>query len=409
MSKTAIVIRKEYLERVKSKGFIISTILIPILMSSFIVIPILVTFLSSDSKTVVAVHDATGKYQSAIETAFEKQKTLSMLWVDWQKESERAATLKGIETGKITGYLLLKEENGKLEAIYTAKNIVDFNINRKIESTLQKAVSRLTLKNKGFSDDEIASIEKPIELKTQKISGGAQGDKGALSEFLLAYVMVMLIYGTLLTYGISVMSSVMEEKSSKVMEVLIASVKPFELMVGKVVGIGLVAFTQYVIWAVVALVLSAASLQYNPKFQFEIAPHLLVYFVLYFILGYLIYATLYAAVGSAFENAQDAQPLTTPITFLIIIPIIAMNYVISKPDSVASVVLSLIPFFSPILMMGRLTITDVPFWQVLLSITLMVGTFYGVMLFSAKVYRVGVLMYGKKPTLAEIFKWLKYA
>ncbi|MFN3561953.1 MAG: ABC transporter permease [Chloroherpetonaceae bacterium] len=409
MSKKAIIIRKEYLERIRSKGFIISTILIPLLMASFVLVPILTEFLSRDSKMVIAIYDATGKYQSAIEDAFEKQKTLSMIWVDWQKESEREATLKGIESGKISGYLLLKEESGKLEAVYTAKNIVDFNVNRKIESTLQKAVSRLALKNKGFSDDEIALLEKPIELKMQKISGGAQGDKGAFSEFLLAYVMVMLIYGTLLTYGISVMSSVMEEKSSKVMEVLIASVKPFELMVGKVVGIGLVAFTQYMIWAMVALVLSVASLQYNPKFQFEIAPHLLVYFVLYFILGYLIYATLYAAVGSAFENAQDAQPLTTPITFLIIIPIVVMNYVISKPDSVASVVLSLVPFFSPILMMGRLTITDVPFWQVLLSIALMIGTFYAIMLLSAKVYRVGVLMYGKKPTLAEIFKWIRYA
>ncbi|MFQ3597090.1 MAG: ABC transporter permease [Chloroherpetonaceae bacterium] len=409
MSKTAIVIRKEYLERVKSKGFIISTILIPVLMSSFILIPILVTLLSRDSKTVIAIHDATGKYQSAIEAAFEKQETLSMLWVDWQKESEREATLKGIETGKISGYLLLKEENGKLEAVYTAKNIVDFSINRKIESTIQKAVNRLALKNKGFTDDEIATLEKPIELKTQKISSTSQGDKGALSEFLLAYVMVMLIYGTLLTYGITVMSSVMEEKSSKVMEVLIASVKPFELMVGKVVGIGLVAFTQYLIWAIAALVLSVVSLQYNPKFQFEMSPLLLFYFVLFFILGYLIYATLYAAVGSAFENPQDAQSLTTPITFLIIIPIVAMNYVISKPDSVAAVVLSLIPFFSPILMMGRLAITDVPLWQVLLSIALMVGTFYAVMLFSAKVYRIGVLMYGKKPSLAEILKWLKYA
>jgi ABC-2 type transport system permease protein len=409
MSKTAIVIRKEYLERVKSKGFIISTILIPVLMASFIVIPILVTLLSRDSKTVIAIHDATGKYQSAIEAAFEKQETLSMIWVDWQKESEREATLKGIETGKITGYLLLKEVDGKLEAVYTAKNIVDFSINRKIESTIQKAVSRLALKNKGFTDDEIAMLEKPIELKTQKISGSSQGDKGALSEFLLAYVMVMLIYGTLLTYGITVMSSVMEEKSSKVMEVLIASVKPFELMVGKVVGIGLVAFTQYLIWAVVVFALSAMSLQYNAKFQFDLSPMLLVYFVLYFVLGYLIYATLYAAVGSAFENPQDAQSLTTPITFLIIIPIVAMNYVISKPDSVASVILSLVPFFSPILMMGRLTITDVPLWQVLLSIGLMVGTFYAVMLFSAKVYRIGVLMYGKKPSLAEVLKWLKYA
>ncbi len=409
MSKTAVVIRKEYLERIRSKGFMISTILVPVLMASFIAVPILVTVLSHDSRTVVAIYDATGKYQSAIESALEKQETLSMIWVDWQKESERKATLKGIQTGQISGYLLLKEENGKLEAIYTAKNIVDFSTNQKIESTIRKAIRRLLLKNRGFTDDEIAMLEKPVELKTQRISDSSSSDKSALLEFFLAYIMTVLIYVTVLTYGMTVMNSVIEEKSSRVIEMLVASVKPFELMVGKVLGVGLVALTQCLIWAVVAVALSVVSLHYNPKFGFNLSPALLVYFVLFFVLGYLIYATLYAAIGSAFENAQDAQSMTLLITFPVIVPMIVVNYVLSRPDSVLSIVLSLVPFFAPTLMIGRLAITDVPFWQVGLSIALMIGTFYGVMQVAAKIYRIGVLMYGKKPSIAEIFKWLKYA
>ncbi|MCS6988790.1 MAG: ABC transporter permease [Chloroherpetonaceae bacterium] len=409
MSKVAIVIRKEYLERIRSKGFIISTILIPILMASFIVVPILITLLSRDSETVVAIHDATGKYKATIESAFKDQQSLSMIWVDWQNESERDATLKGIESGKLAGYVLLKENEGQLEAIYAAKNVADFGVNLKIETALQKAISRFALKNKGLTDEEIAALEKPIRLKTQKISGDSQRDKAGFAEFALAYVLAMLIYGTLLTYGFAVMSSVMDEKSSKVMEVLLSSVKPFDLMVGKVVGIGLVAFTQYLIWVIVGVGLSALSLQYNPKFQLDLSPSLLFWFVAYFILGYLIYAAPYAAIGSAFENAQDAQSLTTPLTFLVVIPVIAMNYVISKSDSIASVILSLVPFFAPILMMSRLAVGDVPFWQIALSILLMLGTFYAMMFVSAKIYRVGALMYGKKPSLAEILRWLKYA
>jgi ABC-2 type transport system permease protein len=407
MNKIPIIIQKEYLERVQSKGFIISTLLIPVVLSAMILLPILMAFLGRDAQSTIAMYDETGKYRAAIESSFNSQQSLSLIWVNWQNESEREATLNGLTSGKIAGYVLLKEINGKAEAVYTSRNAADFSLNRKLETTLQNAVSRLVLKNKGLTDAEIALVEKPIELKVQKLSGGK--DDGGLSEFALAYVMAMLIYASMLGYGMTVMSAVMEEKNSRVMEVLAASVKPFDLLVGKVVGIGLVALTQYVVWALLGAALSAFSIQYNAKFQFDLPPLLLVYFVVYFILGYLIYTTLYAAVGSAFENLQDAQSLSTPITFLVVIPIIALNYVIPKPDSTVSIILSLVPFFSPILMIARLSISEPPFWQVALSLILMAATFYGAMTVSSKIYRVGILMYGKKPSIPEIVKWLKYA
>lgn len=409
MRKIVAVARKEYLERVRSKGFIISTILVPVLMASFIALPLLIAFLSRDSKNVVAIYDATGDYRDAIESVFQKQGSLSMIWVNWQSESEREATLKGIETGKIAGYLALKEVDGNLEATYAAKNVVDFAFNSQLETLIQRATSRLALKKKGLTDEEIARIENPVRFKTQKISDASRGERAAFSDFVLSYILAMLIYGTLITYGFAVMNSVMEEKSSRVMETLISSVSPFDLMVGKIAGVGLVALTQYVIWAVVGIGLSAMSVQYGSKFQIDLSPALLSWFIAFFALGYLIYSTLYAAIGAAFENAQDAQSLTTPITLLVVIPVIALNYVISKPDSLASTLLSLAPFFAPILMLARLSAGDVPFWQVTLSILLMLGTFYGAIWVSAKIYRVGVLMLGKKPSISELLKWLRRA
>jgi len=141
----------------------------------------------------------------------------------------------------------------------------------------------------------------------------------------------------------------------------------------------------------------------------DIPPLLLVYFVVYFVLGYLIYATLYAAVGSAFENQQDAQSLTTPITLLVVVPMLVLQLVLNKPDSTIAIVLSMVPFFAPILMIARTASSDVPFWQIGVSWALMIGTFYLVLTIGAKIYRIGVLMYGKKPSLGEIIKWVRYS
>ncbi|MFN3426825.1 MAG: ABC transporter permease [Candidatus Thermochlorobacter sp.] len=415
MNKVAIVIRKEYLERVKSIGFILSTVLVPILMSSFIIVPLLLQLLTNKSDLRIAIIDKTQKLKANLQSAFEKRKSLQIVFADFADENEREIFIKETDLGKLNGYLVVRYDSaGQLLATYTSKNTTDFELLRSLENGVRTAARHQLLAERGFSEAEIQAFEKPISFQTQKLSGGKTSDDSGIGSFIISYVMALLIYATLIGYGNSVSAAVIEEKSSKVMEVLISSVKPVELMMGKIIGVGLVALTQYAIWVVAALVLSGLSLQslsgsLLPKIGFELPTSLLFYFVLYFLLGYLIYATLYAATGSGFETAQDAQSLQFPITALVVVAILFVQIAISKPESPLAVGLSLVPFFAPVLMIARMSVTDVPFWQISLSLALMVITFYAVLWASAKIYRMGVLMYGKKPSLGELFKWLRYS
>ncbi len=414
MKKVGIVIRKEYSERVTSAGFIITTILIPVLMISVIAIPILIQLFSSKSDVRVAIIDKTKALKADLTEVFSSRSSLQIVFADFADAQEREVLIKETDLGKLNGYLVIQHDStGKILATYTSKNVTDFDLLRELENSVKSAVRRKLLVERGFADADIELLEKPMLFKTQKLSGGQASSDSGLGSFLLSFVMALLIYSTIIGYGAFISSSVIGEKSSKVMEILISSVKPFELMIGKIIGIGLVALTQYAVWIIAALALSGLSLKglggAASKINFEIPPLLLFYFVLYFVLGYLIYATLYAATGSIFENEQDAQSLQFPITFLVILAMVFVSLIISKPDSPLATLLSLVPFFAPILMIGRLSVTDVPLWQILLSLVLMAVTFYAILWGSAKIYRIGVLLYGKKPSLNEVMKWLRYA
>jgi ABC-2 type transport system permease protein len=414
MKKVGIVIRKEYSERVTSAGFIITTILIPVLMISVIAIPILIQLFSSKSDVRVAIIDKTKALKADLTEVFSSRSSLQIVFADFADAQEREVLIKETDLGKLNGYLVIQHDStGKILATYTSKNVTDFDLLRELENSVKSAVRRKLLVERGFADADIELLEKPMLFKTQKLSGGQASSDSGLGSFLLSFVMALLIYSTIIGYGAFISSSVIGEKSSKVMEILISSVKPFELMIGKIIGIGLVALTQYAVWVIAALALSGLSLKglggAASKINFEIPPLLLFYFVLYFVLGYLIYATLYAATGSIFENEQDAQSLQFPITFLVILAMVFVSLIISKPDSPLATLLSLVPFFAPILMIGRLSVTDVPLWQILLSLVLMAVTFYAILWGSAKIYRIGVLLYGKKPSLNEVMKWLRYA
>ncbi len=205
---------------------------------------------------------------------------------------------------------------------------------------------------------------------------------------------------------------VMEEKQSRIIEVLLSSVRPFQLMLGKLVGIGLVALTQYLIWgtfAVLISVVAAAQAMTVSSVSFPKIPvSLMIFFVLYFLMGYFLYATLYAMIGAIVSNEEDGQQMQMPITMTIVIPVAISSIVMRNPDSLSSIVLSLIPFFSPVLMFMRITIQQPPWWQIALSFVLLLSTIFGAIWLAAKIYRVGVLMYGKRPTLPELVKWLKY-
>ena len=207
----------------------------------------------------------------------------------------------------------------------------------------------------------------------------------------------------------------MEEKQSRIVEVIISSVRPFDLLLGKVLGIGLLALTQFVIWGIGAGLVALygatiVGMMAGPGagIGFTIPIASIIGFIVYFMLGYLIFSTIYAAVGASVDNLQDAQQIIMPVTFLIIIPILLISFVARDPNSMVSVITSLIPFFSPILMTVRIATEMPPFWQIALSILIMIGTILGMIWGAAKIYRIGVLMYGKKVTIGELIKWLRY-
>jgi ABC-2 type transport system permease protein len=250
---------------------------------------------------------------------------------------------------------------------------------------------------------------------------------------IVGYIMGFIIYVTMFIYGAIVMQGVMEEKSSRVVEIMVSSVRPFQLLMGKVLGIGAMGLVQMTLWSVLvvaglAVAGSVAALFIDPtqlnvpmdatqqelleaaSFSLpQIAPSIFVWFLLYFLGGYLLYASLFAAIGSAVEQQQDAQGLMYPVSLLIIVPLIFMSFMLESPHSTLSVVLSMVPFFSPILMVVRIAVTEVPFWQSGGAFLLLAATFVGAVWVSARIYRVGILMYGKKPNLRDLVRWVGYA
>ncbi len=222
--------------------------------------------------------------------------------------------------------------------------------------------------------------------------------------------MVMLIYMAVLLYGISVMRSVLEEKNSRVMEVLLSSATSTQLMTGKILGVGAVGLTQIAVWTIMAGVVALPAMAAQPMFsELQLSPLVMVSFGLFFLLGYLLYSTMYATIGAITTTEQEAQQ----VQFLIVVPLVLSVFmltpVIRTPHSAAVMWLSMIPFFAPILMYARIVVQTPPVWQIALCLTILIGTIAGLTVFCARVYRIGVLIYGKRPTLPEIVKWLKYA
>jgi ABC-2 type transport system permease protein len=250
-------------------------------------------------------------------------------------------------------------------------------------------------------------------LERRKLgAGGAAEEDGGEGTFIVAFIMLFFIYMSVLFYGLFVMRGVIEEKQSRIVEVVISSVKPTQMMLGKLIGIGLVGLTQVGMWALSAALLSVfgASMFSSRGVSLpKIPPILFVYFVAFFVLGYFLYATLYAMVGAMVSSEEDAQQAQMPVTLVIVVPMMLFGMVMANPNSATSIALSLVPFFAPTLMMMRIAVINPPVWQILLSMSIMVVTILACTWLAARIYRVGILMYGKRPSLAELGRWLRYS
>lgn len=421
MNKIFLVIKREFLERVVSKWFIIGTLLGPILMAVLILAPLLVAKLdTSDRKVTVISLDNDTELLASIEKRLSNKKdpigqskyVVKTLGIADEKELPeiREKLTKEIKDGDLNGYLLLKKTDKDYSADFFAENVSDFGTIRQLEDATSGAIIERRLSQAGMDPNQINELSKPIDIKTKKlVESGTKEDSG--QTMILGLIMMVILYTTMIIYGMTVLRGIVEEKQSRIVEVIISSISPLELMFGKIIGIGLVGLLQFTVWSIFAAVLPMAlatmSIATGANLP-DVPKSLLVYFVLYFVLGYFLYATLFALAGSIVSNDQDAQSVQMPITMLLIIATIFSSLIIRDPNGTASVILSLVPFFGPILMFLRIAVQTPPIWQIVLSLGLMVITIIGCSWLAAKIYRVGILMYGKRPTVPELIKWLRY-
>lgn len=419
MDKLKAIIKREYLTRVRSKGFIIGTILSPLIMSSFILLPVLIGRTGGQDKFQIVALDQSGDgllFESltvalAPTKPGQPQYEISREEVDSQEQldTRRQALSQRVADKQLDGYLILPRDALRQEEIkFYAKNATSLTNSRRLEGALRNAISERRIALEGLDAERIRNLTKGVELTVVNARGESEGGR-----VIMAFILVMFIYITVLLYGMVVMRGVMEEKQSRIIEVLLASVRPFDLMLGKVIGIGLVGLTQYVVWAVSGLALSAIS-AYGaiavagfgmPK----ISVSLMIFFLVYYLLGYFLYAALYAMIGAIVSNEDDGQQLVLPVSMTFALSFVLSTLALQNPNGLAVTILSLIPFFGPSLMFLRIALGAAPAWQIAVSIILFVVTIIAVTWIAAKVYRVGVLMYGKRPTLPELARWLKYS
>jgi ABC-2 type transport system permease protein len=434
MNTVGLVIQREYISRVRKKSFIILTLLMPLLMVALSVIPFWLSTLNEGGVKKIAVIDNTGIYAPLLQST--DNYDFQVIGSNKAKELESQLGKEYYAILQITGDL---NKNPQAVSITSEKQTPQ-DLQSHIKRTLNEKVTQQKLDELTASGEvdaqainrvrSIVESGSNVSLKTLRL-----GDDGSVSESstelstIIGMIFTILIYMFILMYGNMVMQAVLEEKKSRIVEVMVSSVKPVNLLIGKVVGIGLVGITQLIIWGILlgvlfsglsffiaspdqAAAMSADMGDFNMEGLvtsimgvnwFEIG----IFFLIFFIGGYVMYASIFAMFASAVDSDEDTSQFMTPVTLLIMFAFFAGFYSVSNPDGPLAFWTSLIPFTSPIVMMVRIPF-GIPIWQKVLSVVLLYGTFILISIFAAKIYRVGILMYGKKPTIKEMLKWVKY-
>jgi ABC-2 type transport system permease protein len=410
------VARREYLERVRSKAFLIGTVVGPLLMAGLMIGPGLLASRQRGKPLKIAVLDASGTLQAAVEEALAQKKASGENRFLIQKApegpvEERRARLKdAVLSGRLDGYLDVPADAlTSSKAEYYGRNVSNRFDLRLMETGVEEALIARRLSDAGLDPSRVKELTRRADLETIRLSeSGARVDRGV--TFIFATILMMMLYMTVLMWGQALMTGVIEEKSNRVVELAVSAMSPWSLLFGKLVGIGAAGLTQLAVWVASLVVLAAYSGSFLPSDTAlpEITPLILASFLIYFLLGYFLYAALYAAIGASVNTMQEAQSLVFPVLMPLIASVMFFPVVLQSPDSTFSVVLSLIPFATPLLMFLRITVLTPPAWQILLSIVLTTLTIGAVTWVSARIYRVGILMYGKRPTFPEMLRWVRH-
>ena len=447
LSNIGLIIGREYATRVKKKSFILLTVLTPLLMAALMFIPVLIALYSGEDKQVISIVDNTGLLEDYL---VDSGKThYNFLPVETTQESLR----QSFTTFDSDAVVYVSSLDSAMNVGVTAYSKEPLNMDTKlyIEKRISTALRDKKLHELDIQnfDEIMAQVKSDVRVDAYTLTNEGKEKKDSVELYMIiAYVLSFLIYMFVFMFGSMVMRGVIEEKTNRIVEVIVSSVSSFELMMGKIIGVALVALTQFAIWVVilggltigiqsavsgkvaekmaeVTAEMSESSLpnaNVNPVDLGEIGEisevmdqisqinfgQILLCFFIYFILGYLLYAAMFAAVGSAVDNEADTNQLTLPITIPLMLGLFIMLHTFQHPSSQLSVWASIIPFTSPMVMLARIPFGVVPPWQLILSIVLLALTFIFIAWASAKIYKVGILTYGKKASFKDLFKWLKY-
>ena len=426
-NKILLVLKREYLTRVRTKSFILSTLLTPLAFIVMMGIVAYVSIVDEEIEKTVGIIDETGVlYDNLIEQNSSRYLDVS----DLSTDSVKTIVLNG----DMDGYIILNEQNFNNTTlptlVYGGSGGISFI--QSVESDVRNVLRDERLARSSVSDEVRAIFETQYKIESVKLTEDGEEEDNAVFGALFGFILGLLIFMGVFGYGAVLMRSVIEEKTNRIVEVIASSVKPIELMMGKLLGVCVLAITQFAIWilayiglSIVAAPIAATFLgtqtanlpdgakeissSFDPsKLEaFVVDPIIFIYFIVFFIIGFMIYAAIFAAIGAAVDSEQDTQQFMTPVMVPIMIGYFFNLQIMKNPDSVIAVVSSLIPLTAPINMISRIAATEVPMIQILGSLALMILTFIGLMWLAAKIYRVGILMYGKKPSYKELAKWIR--
>ncbi len=412
------VAKREYLERVRKKSFLIGTVLGPILMGALIVVPGLIFERTPEGQSNIAVIDQTGSLFDEVSEALgdtledgRRQFVLRRVPVGGQ-DLEKIKQNLGfeVETDLLSGFVVIPEDVvGSGKATYYGKRVGNVRTLECIERALSQVVIGQRLANEGMDYSIVRRMLGGVDLEVMQLRKGEEKRSDFLTNYLTIFIFIMMLYMTILLWGVAVQRSIIEEKNNRVMEILLSSLRPFDLLVGKIFGVGAVGLTQYAIWSIFIFALSAYGLVGAASQLLSEPLMTIIFFVVYYVLGFLFYSTIFAGIGSICNTDHEAQQLQTPVVMCLVFTIIIPMAIIQNPDGMFAIIVSMIPFFSPIVMFVRINAGTPPAWQIALSIAILIGGIYVFGAIAAKIFRIGILMYGKRPDLREVAKWLKRA
>ncbi len=436
MNHLSLIIKREYLTKVRNKSFVIMTFLSPVIFVAIFSLVAYLSSLNSEDSKVISVLDESGLFADKFEDGdYTRYSYIINQTLDQAKKTSENANNYGLI------YIPKKENIRDLASSVTfySEDSPSISLISDIDDTVESTLNTEILKNAGIDSKMIKELQVRVNtnqetfkgMETSKLGSGLKIAAGGAAGYLL--FMFIIIYGNM------IMRSVIEEKTSRIIEVIISSVKPMKLLLGKIFGTTLAGITQFTVWVILGALLFAivpqllgldtaaisqsqeqiiaqgadtGSADMVQQIMLEISnlplANLIIMFILFFVGGYLLYASLYAAIGAAVDSETDTQQFMMPILMPLILAVyVGIFTVIDNPHGTVSQVFSYIPFTSPVVMLMRIPF-GVPIWQQILSVVILFGTFLGTVWFAAKIYRVGILMYGKKPTYKEMFKWIKY-